>query len=46
MSLPIVFRRAARAVFDDAADWCEQRRAGLGAAFTAAVQRVIDQIAA
>ncbi len=46
MSLPIVFRRAARAEFDDAADWYEQRRAGLGAAFTAAVQRVLDQIAA
>ena len=39
-SLPIVFRRAARIEFDDAADWYEQRRAGLGAKFTAAVQRV------
>lgn len=46
MSLPIVFRRLARAEFDDAADWYEQRRAGLGATFTAAVQRVLDQIAA
>jgi toxin ParE1/3/4 len=46
MSFPIVFRRAARAEFDDAADWYEQRRAGLGAAFTAAVQRVLDQISA
>jgi len=46
MSLPVVFRRAARAEFDDAADWYEQRRAGLGAAFTAAVQRVLDQLAA
>ena len=45
MSLPIVFRRAARTEFDDAADWYEQRRAGLGTAFTAAVQRVLDQIA-
>lgn len=44
MSLPVVFRRAARAEFNDAADWYEQRRAGLGAAFTAAVQRVLDQI--
>jgi hypothetical protein len=34
------------APFDDAADWYEQRRAGLGAAFAAAVQRVLDQIAA
>jgi plasmid stabilization system protein ParE len=46
MTLPIVFRRPARADFDDAADWYEQRRAGPGAAFTAAVQRVLDQIAA
>src|SRR5262249_16078863 len=46
MSLPIVFRRAARAEFDDAADWYEQRRAGQGAAFVAAVQKVLDQIAA
>ncbi|HVS40285.1 MAG TPA: hypothetical protein VMS17_32305 [Gemmataceae bacterium] len=46
MSLPIVFRRAARAEFDDAPDWYEQRRPGLGAAFTAAVQRILDQISA
>ena|SRR5581483_1355652 len=46
MSLPVVFRRAARAEFDDAADWYEQRRAGLGTAFTAAVQGLLDQIAA
>lgn len=46
MSLPIVFRRLARAEFDDAADWYEQRRAGLGAAFTVAVQQVLDQMSA
>jgi plasmid stabilization system protein ParE len=46
MSLPVVFRRLARAEFDDAGDWYEQRRAGLGAVFTAAVQQVLDQIAA
>ena len=46
MSLPIIFRRAARAELDDAADWYEQRRAGQGAAFVAAVQKVLDQIAA
>src|SRR5262249_39719941 len=46
MSLPIVFRRVARAEFDDAAGWYEQRRVGLGASFTAAVQRGLDQIAA
>lgn len=46
MTLPIVFRRAARGEFDEAADWYEQRQPGLGARFTAAVQRVIDLIAA
>jgi plasmid stabilization system protein ParE len=46
MSLPLVFRRLARAEFLDAADWYEQRRTGLGTAFTAAVQQVLDQIAA
>ena len=46
MTLPVVFRRAARAEFDDAADWYEARRAGLGADFTAAVQQVLDRIAA
>jgi plasmid stabilization system protein ParE len=46
MTLPVVFRRAARVEFDGAADWYEQRRAGLGAVFTAAVQRVLDRIAA
>jgi hypothetical protein len=33
MSQPIVFRPAARAEFDDAGDWYEQRQTGLGAAF-------------
>lgn len=46
MNLPIVFRLAARSEFDSAADWYEQRRVGLGAAFTAAVQRVLDQVSA
>ncbi len=46
MSLAVVFRRAARAEFDDAADWYEQRRAGLGAMFTAAVRQALLRIAA
>jgi toxin ParE1/3/4 len=46
MILPVVFRRAARAEFDDAADWYEARQAGLGARFTAAVQQVLDRVAA
>lgn len=45
MSLPVVFRRAAQAEYDAAVDWYEQRRTGLGTAFEAAVQRVLDQLA-
>jgi toxin ParE1/3/4 len=44
MNLPIVFRRAARAEFDEAANWYERRRSGLGEAFTTAVHRVMDRI--
>lgn len=44
MKRSIVFLRSARAEFDAAADWYEQRRAGLGAAFTASVERVLDRI--
>lgn len=45
MSTPIILRRLAQAEFDDAADWYDQR-AGRGAAFTAAVRRVLTDIAA
>jgi plasmid stabilization system protein ParE len=45
VSLPIVFRRAARIEFDEAADWYEQRRAGRGAKFSTAVRTVLDRIA-
>lgn len=40
MSLPIVFRRAARAEFDESADWYEQRQATLGMALTSALLRL------
>ncbi len=46
MSLPILFLRPARREFDEAADWYEQRRAGLGARLMAAVQHVLDEAAA
>lgn len=46
MSLPIVFRPDARAEFDDAADWYEQRQPGLGATFTEAIDDVLDLVAA
>jgi toxin ParE1/3/4 len=45
MSLQLAFRRAARYEFDEAADWYEQRRAGRGALFTAAVREVLHRIA-
>jgi plasmid stabilization system protein ParE len=44
MSVPVILRRLARAEFDDAADWYEGRRAGRGAAFTAAVRQVLSAI--
>lgn len=46
MSTPVILRRLAQAEFDDAADWYEQRRAGRGAAFTAAVRQVQAGISA
>lgn len=45
MSLPVVFRRAARAEFDAAVDWYTARGARLGTTFTRAVERVIDRAA-
>lgn len=45
MSLPLTFRRQAHREFDEAGDWYEQRRVGLGARFVAAVERVLDQAA-
>lgn len=46
MSLPVIFRPEARAEFDDAYDWYENQRAGLGEAFADQVQLVLDRIAA
>ena len=40
-----LLRRGRPAEFDDAADWYEQRRVGLGVAFTAEVLRVLNQVA-
>jgi hypothetical protein len=45
VSTPVILRRLAQAEFDDAADWYEQRRAGRGAVFTAAVRQVLSNIA-
>lgn len=46
MSLPIVFRAEADAEFNEACDWYEAQRAGLGAAFVAEVQQALDRISA
>lgn len=46
MSLPVVLRRAARAEFDDAVDWYEQQRPGLGEEFIMAIDAILGQIGA
>jgi plasmid stabilization system protein ParE len=46
MKLPVVLRDEAQAEFENAFDFCEQRRAGLGVAFVTRVQEVFDRIAA
>lgn len=45
MKRPVILRPAARAEYDAAGDWYEQKRSGLGVAFTVAVQEVFDLIA-
>ena len=44
MSLPIIFRRTAKTEFDEAADWYEARRDGLGLDFIDEVERVLRRI--
>ncbi|HEY2156637.1 MAG TPA: type II toxin-antitoxin system RelE/ParE family toxin [Isosphaeraceae bacterium] len=46
MSLKVVVRRQAHAEFDEAFDWYEQQRAGLGVEFAGHVRAVFDRIAA
>ena len=46
MNLPIVIRRKARIEFDEAFDWYEEQRVGLGVEFAGRVQAVFDRIAA
>jgi len=45
MSLPIVLRDEAQAEFDEAFDWYEAQRPGLGVDFLSEVQKVFDRIA-
>jgi plasmid stabilization system protein ParE len=46
LSLPLEFHPAVRYEIDDAHDWYEQRRPGLGADFLDEVQRLLAEIAA
>ena len=46
MSLPVVLRDEAQAEFDEAFDYYEGQRPGLGVDFVARVQQVFDRIAA
>ncbi len=46
MSLPVVLRPEAQAEFDEAFDWYEQQRPGLGVDYLEQVQAVLDRIAA
>ena len=45
MSLPVRLKRVAHYEYDEAADWYEQRRTGLGVRFVAALQETIQAIA-
>jgi toxin ParE1/3/4 len=46
MNLPIVLRDEAQAEFDEAFDYYEAHRPGLGVTFTERVQEVFDRISA
>jgi toxin ParE1/3/4 len=46
VSLPVVLRDEAQAEFDEAFDYYERQRAGLGVDFVARVQQVLDRISA
>ena len=45
MTLPVVFRAAAKTEYDAAVDWYEDKQSGQGSAFVAAVRRVLVEIA-
>jgi toxin ParE1/3/4 len=46
MNLPIRLLPEAREEFDDATDWYEKRKTGLGDVFVTRVREVLDRIAA
>ncbi len=43
MTLRVVFRRAAKSEFEDAAAWYEERRRGLGEEFAAEIEEAIQR---
>ena len=45
MILPVIFRRQARREFDEAGDWYEKERAGLGLEFLDEIGRLLSRIA-
>ena len=45
MSIPIVFQAGVRDEIDDAYDWYEKQRSGLGEDFLAEIQTVLDRMA-
>jgi plasmid stabilization system protein ParE len=46
VSLPLIFRPEARAEFDEAYDWYEGQRPGLGELFAEQVQKVLERVEA
>ena len=44
MTLPVAFRRQARRELQEAVDWYEQKRPGLGEQFRLGVEKVVDRI--
>jgi plasmid stabilization system protein ParE len=44
MRLPLVVRRAAQQEFDEAVDWYERQRTGLGKLFAEQVQRAFENV--
>jgi plasmid stabilization system protein ParE len=46
MSQPVRLRRAAQTEYDNAADWYEARKVGLGLRVVDAVRQVVDEIPA
>lgn len=44
MRFPVVLRQAAKSEFDEAYDWYEQKKPGLGDEFAACIREVLERI--